>query len=577
MQAIDGKGERVMPDVTTNNLGRTSRFPALRRWELSGSQTAWLGLVLLVVAVAYLRSLRDGFVYDDFPYIVFNPYLHNWSFAWLSWTHDVWWFRDPDNLPQSPYYRPVQNTFLFLVFPIAGKSALAWHLVKMALHLAVVLLVFRVAQLITKNFPTALLAALFFGVLAAHAEPVVWVSAFHEPVSAIFELGAFCAFLSRPPKKPFALFVPIVLFALAAFAHESAVLFPIMIAAYVFLLDPAVNAAAETTDPRQEMDWMQNRWIRTVLLTAPFVAVDFLYVGVRLYVLGRTAFMGMVRTNGMLDLVGKQVVIRQTVVNPPANQILNTLPQVVLEYLQLLVMPWLAGPAHPVGFIKLRTFEDFYFPLGVLVLLVAIGFFALRRTNHARFYLFCVVWWFVSLAPALSLNQVVSLVQDRYEYVASIGFCLLIADLCIVLANRGMTWRNAIVVAAGLFTAAQVFGLWLAEPIWHDNETMFSTAVKISPNSLHFRERYAETLEAKGDLPGAAEQLVAAARVEPNEYIIHYQLGQLYLQMGRKEEAQAEFRAYLRSFAPWTIGGGIRHHLGSPNPSAETHSTPPSD
>jgi len=396
-------------------------FPALSRWGLNENETAALAAVLVLVSLVYVRSLWDGFVYDDLPQIVFNRALRHWSFAWLAWTHDVWWFRDPQNLPQSPYYRPLQNVFFALAFPIAGKSPLMWHLVKIALHLVVVVLTFRLGQLLTGNIATSLLASLLFGVVAVHAEPVVWVSAISEPLMAIFELAALCTFIRRPSATLSGLILPIALFALAAFAQESAVLFPILIAAYVFLLEPVGNESGAGENARHESASLRARLLRAALLAAPFVAVDLFYMSLRLLALGKTAVLGMTRKAGMLDLMGNKVVIRETVVNPNTLQIFNTLPLVIATYLEAFVWPWIAGPAHPVSFVKIRDLESFYQPFGILLVLAVIGYFTLHRSKHAELYLFCVVWWFVSLAPALSLNQIISLVQDRYQYVASIG------------------------------------------------------------------------------------------------------------------------------------------------------------
>ena len=68
------------------------RFPALRRWGLDRKQTALLAGILLLTLLAYLRSLDNGFVYDDLPAIVRNPRLRRWSFIWESMTRDVWWY-----------------------------------------------------------------------------------------------------------------------------------------------------------------------------------------------------------------------------------------------------------------------------------------------------------------------------------------------------------------------------------------------------------------------------------------------------------------------------------------------------
>ena len=65
-----------------------------------------------------------------------------------------------------------------------------WHLAKIVLHAVVVILCFRVAQLLTGEIATALLTAAIFAVMPAHVEAVVWASSIPEPLSTAFELGA---------------------------------------------------------------------------------------------------------------------------------------------------------------------------------------------------------------------------------------------------------------------------------------------------------------------------------------------------------------------------------------------------
>jgi hypothetical protein len=91
-------------------------------------------------------------------------------------------------------------------------------------------------------------------------------------------------------------------------------------------------------------------------------------------------------------------------------------------------MPWVIGPAHDVKFVTTAASEAFYGPAAILALLGLAGYLAFRKDLRARLYLFCAIWWLVTLAPVLSLNQIVATVGDRYEYLSSFGFCLLIAD-----------------------------------------------------------------------------------------------------------------------------------------------------
>jgi protein O-mannosyl-transferase len=531
----------------------------LRRWNLDKKEAVGLFLVLLLVIGAYSRSMLNGFVFDDFPYIVFNQPLRHLSFAWLSWKHDVWWFVGSPDHVHSPYYRPIQNTFLALVFPIVGTSTLRWHILKILLHLVVVGLTFRLSQLLTSNTAISLVAALLFGVLTLHAEAVVWVSAFHEPLTAIFELGAFCAFINRPRGKSSGMVLPLILFGMAVFAHESAVGFPILIAAYDFLLGPNFDGKLNELESPAKTATLRWRFEHALLLSALFAVVDVLYVGFRVFALGREAVLGISRKAVSFGHVGNQIRIHANAINPPAFQVFSTLPLVIVAYLELFVLPWRAGPAHPVRFVSTPGLANFYEPMAILLLLGLIAYLVLHKSIHTKLYLFCIVWWLVTILPALNLNQVVSLVQDRYEYIPSVGLCILAAHILFTLASHGVWWQKATALGMVGFIAVQSVALWQIEPLWYDNPTMIGKCVEILPDSIFYREQLAAILRSRGDLAGAITQLTIAAdrnRNNPENYVIHSQLIELYTQMGRKADADREFRAYLRTIAPWSLGSG---------------------
>src|SRR5260370_16407151 len=173
------------------------RFPALGRWNLDQTQTAMLAGVLVLTLLVYLRCLADGFVYDDHMEIARNRYLGQWQFLWKSFVHDIWWFRAPAHLPQSSYYRPLQNVWLALNFHLVGRNPVGWHVMKILLHLCVVLLGFRLAQLLPASAEPPLLTALLVGVMPSHVESGVWISAVPEPLPAILEVSALIFFILR--------------------------------------------------------------------------------------------------------------------------------------------------------------------------------------------------------------------------------------------------------------------------------------------------------------------------------------------------------------------------------------------
>ena len=152
--------------------------------------------VLLVTALSYARSLGNGFVFDDWLFVG-NRYVGQWSFFWKSLTRDPWWFRDPARLPQTPYYRPLQDVWIGLNYQLFGAHPAGWHAAMVALHLLVVFLVFKISEVITRERAAALLAALLFGVLPMHAAAVAFASAADVSLVAALELGAFYLVIRR--------------------------------------------------------------------------------------------------------------------------------------------------------------------------------------------------------------------------------------------------------------------------------------------------------------------------------------------------------------------------------------------
>ena len=132
--------------------------------SLDARDAAILAGILAVTVGIYLPSLRNGWVFDDWHEFVENKLIHSWSFVWNSFRYDSWWFLAPNQLPQSAYYRPLQNVWFGLNVMLFGNHPAAWHLEKIVLQLIGVALCFRLTQLLTGDSSIALLAAALFAI-----------------------------------------------------------------------------------------------------------------------------------------------------------------------------------------------------------------------------------------------------------------------------------------------------------------------------------------------------------------------------------------------------------------------------
>ena len=197
-----------------------------------------------------------------------------------------------------------------------GDHPAAWHLEKILLELIGVMLSFRLAQLLTGNTTIALLAAAIFGMLPANVEPIVWANAIPEPLSALFGMGALCCFINRKSGLSRGWVFALMLYACAMLSHETAILFPLIVAAYVFLIE-------------------RGSVRRALWLATPFIAVGAAYLCVRVGVLGWSYVFGTPQFQPPTVGLGWE----KPIAPHGMLELILTTPVVLATYLAVLTLP----------------------------------------------------------------------------------------------------------------------------------------------------------------------------------------------------------------------------------------------
>ncbi len=492
-----------------------------------------VGGVLLVTLLLYLRCLGNGFVFDDNMMIVKNAYIGSWSLFRISFSHDSWWYLDPLHLPASSYYRPLQDTWLGLHFHLFGLNPAGWHATMVALHLVVVWLVFRLASHLTGDRQAALLAAALFAVLPCHAEAVVWASAIPLPLAAAFELAALLLFIGRAqaPYRNWAL--AMLLYAGALLTHESAVMLPVLVALYGLIFERPDRATADRSTNPSTILRARMRATAAAVSAAPFAAELLVYLAVRFLVLGFIS----------RPMVGDHLTY---------GQALMSMPGALAIYLRLLMVPWAAGPAHrllpPAGLAA----PDFLMATAMVVVAAGIFGLAIRNSSRRELYLFCAAWMAISIAPAVNLPSFSSdmIVQDRYLYLPSVGWCLMVATALAGFARRN-PHRQAVWAGTAAVLVAYGAALWNAQHYWHDDYTLCRIAVEEFPGAAVWHAGLGAVLLQRHDIAGAARE-VEQWRSLTRDF--HRRgggrelqtLGLLYAQLGRYREAELELSLGLQ-------------------------------
>lgn len=143
----------------------------------------------LVALLAYLPTLRDGFVWDDVTFVVRNPAAHDLARLPESLAHGYGWVPSGTPAPDARYYfRPVVTSWNAIQGVWTDHPAL-FHLANVLAHAMATWLLAWLALQLGLAPGTALLLASLFAVHPAYSEAVAWISGRTDLFAALFGLA----------------------------------------------------------------------------------------------------------------------------------------------------------------------------------------------------------------------------------------------------------------------------------------------------------------------------------------------------------------------------------------------------
>jgi predicted negative regulator of RcsB-dependent stress response len=527
----DSLRERA-PDISERVATPRERDVAVREHAAAAPESAsaprklpireiWLMGVLAVSGLVYTRSIHSQFVYDDLADIVGNKYIKLWSFIWKSFYKELWWFSDPDRAA-SLYYRPLQNLWLGVNFHLFHYDPRGYHVLMIVMQVVVVYLLFRVTEELTHRLSSAIIAAMLFGLMPVHTQAVAWPSAIPMPMALAFQLGAFLLVIRRGTARIRNSAPAVGLFFCALLTHESAIVFPVVVAAYAFL--------GLEREVQQRLSW-QSRVRASANACAPFFAAAFVYLGIRFAVLGYIN--AVAATNEMTLYVA-----------------LISTPQIFFKYLLMLALPIQAEPAHSVATISSIWSPAFYLPMILLIVIAAaVAALLVNYRRQAPIYFFCIVWILLAIAPVLNLRafRVISLMEDRYVYAASAPWSIMVGAFAgqLIAASSLLAWLTIPALTAAGIALGVI--LWRVQYFWQSDLVMFSRCVADEPGSWLCQEWLSASLMDEGEVQKAEKDIKIAIALNPAPGSDMMRLGQMYITEGEQKRGLAEMVSAMQA------------------------------
>jgi len=413
---------------------------------------------LALIAVAnYAASLRGGFVYDDIPQILENPFVLNHHLAWQAFTGSVWAFQGA-SFPAN-FYRPLHIFSHSLLYRLGGPNPGLFHLLNVLLYAATVILVYQVGRRLLRHEVAAVVSALLWCTHPLHVEAVAWISALPELGSGFLYLLAFLIFLRADEggKGSYTRHCAAsALFFLALLFKEMAASLPLLLIAYWFFLSAPLMRRGEHAFERETS---RNEWRDKVVSWLPYG------VALAVYLLIRRLALGYVSSTPKLW--------------KPSAPVLEAAAGLLGEHVRNFF--W---PLHLSAF---RTFDlgsSLRSPWPWLSLAALIAAVWTRRRPG-----FLLAWWCITLIPCLDIRQLsLPLVADRYSYLPSVGLCLAIAFVLMQWLPQRFRVRRRVRALLPASVLLVTLSLWTAQGIrsiapWHDNESLASHSLEQSPDS----------------------------------------------------------------------------------------------
>ncbi|HYP53772.1 MAG TPA: hypothetical protein VEQ42_09555 [Pyrinomonadaceae bacterium] len=425
---------------------------------------------------AYANVLDTFFLSDDFAQIG----------KVLEGDLSVTWGRE-----HGGFFRPAFILSYFVDAQLWGRRPLGFHLTNVLLHSLNAFLVFLLAARLTErgdagetrampettrretpdttrqetpsnadaaarsglsfiNAPRrkllAYAAGLIFLLHPSHTEAVTWISGRADLLSTLFCLLALLYLIEHARTRRAApLAFSSLFFALALLSKEAALCFPVLAALAGAYFKNEPEASPEPSARSSPLK-------RGALAALPFLYVLAAYVAVRAAALGT-----LVGGYG----AGRHLYLTHGVV---ASQLLRAAMRLAFPAVALRALP----------FLESRALSPTLIVAGALVVVAAAV--ALRRADArralARFFRRNKLAWLLvaltvaALLPALNLRiNVYDTQGERFLYLPSVFFSVLVARALTNGASRGVTWRR---IALACLLPLYALGLWTTNQPWRE-------------------------------------------------------------------------------------------------------------
>ncbi len=442
-----------------------------------------IALIALLSFLVYANTLGSDFVWDDEDFIVERFEISKIGNIPYFFTTDFW-----------GVYRPVREAFYALSYTIWGQNPFGYHLNAFLIHTSITILIYLIFTH-TIGSRIALSTALLFSTHPVHTEAITFITTSFDEIGVFFFFLSFYFYIGTTDRRMYA--ASIVFAALAFFTYEVTLTLPLTLVLYDYCFK-------RKTNPKS------GRMIKNIKQYIPFFGVALFYFFVRFFLIGVKA-RGSYRA-GSLYLT------------------LLAMSKALVEYIRVTIIPLDLTVYHDI------TVPSSIFEPGVLLSLFLLAFLlkiSLEARKRSKVVFFGIAWFFITLLPVSNIIPIQTLMAERYLYLPSLGFVLLIAVVLDWMYNRFTDDRKIIPT---IFLAL-ILIFYSAATIdrnadWRDDLTLWKGTLDTNPNDYRTHLNLGKAYSDKGMYDDAIKEYNRALELAPNNPAAFSGLGVVYYMTG---------------------------------------------
>ena len=493
--------------------------PSIHKWFIT------LGLTALTLT-AYWEIKDHSFVsYDDDVYVVSNAHVQKG----LSWSNVAWAFTSTG----AANWHPLTWLSHMLDVQLFGLNPAGHHLTSLMLHIANVVLLFLVLQVMTGAlWPSALVAALF-AVHPINVESVAWVAERKNLLSTFFWLLTMLAYVRyarRPASSKYC--VVLISFALALMSKPMVVTLPFaLLLMDCWPLDRLKSTDSVSTSEKADNSKRPRKQVEAKLSYPKRSVRQLVIEKAPLFLLAAVSSVITVRAQQTGGAVGTTEVFPLPVrFENAAVSYAHYLLDIVWPFRLAVFYPH-PGAALPVSQVGLST-----------LVLLGISAIVAMRARRSRYLPAGWLWYLGTLIPVIGLVQVgLQSRADRYAYVPVIGIFVAVVWYVAEIANGRATRERIVTITAACALVALTSITRVQASYWQNSITLFQRAVDVTRNNYVAHNNLGELLAQQGKLDEATTHFAAAIEINPSFAHARHNMGMILVQRGDLDDAISEF------------------------------------